>query len=575
MNIKTKLRLGFGLLFFIILFLMGMFTYYLNKLSKDANAILKDNYESIVYSRDMLINLENNSGKLNEVQKSSFEKALRLQENNLTENGEPAITAKIRYYFNLLKNNNNASKTYLYKQNIKSNINSIIDVNMKSIIRKNLITQNTSENATLLLTFWGCISLLIAFSFIVNFPSYIANPIKELTLGISEIAAQNYNKRLNFKSDDEFGELANHFNFMAEKLSEYQNSNLAQILFEKRRIETIIASMSDGIIGLDENRKILFVNPVALRLLELKADTLIGNFAPDMEVKNDLLKTILHNNQKKELRIYADDKESYFTTENISINSENTANNETGNNIGNVIIIKNITSFHELNQAKTNFISTISHELKTPLASIKMSLKLLDDSRIGMLNREQKDLISNINYDSTRLLKITGELLNLAQVESGNIQLNFSTTKPNAIIDYAATAVKMALKEKNISLKINIEDNLPNVHSDLEKTAWVMVNFLSNAIRYSYDHASISINAYLENKKVYFTVIDKGKGIEDTYLSKIFDRFFQIPTDGQNKSGTGLGLAISKDFIEAQQGEIFVKSEIGVGSTFGFYLPMV
>ncbi len=164
---------------------------------------------------------------------------------------------------------------------------------------------------------------------------------------------------------------------------------------------------------------------------------LIGKYAPDVALKNDLLRNLIADKgNSAALKIFADDKESYFSKEILNITAEDKA-------IGSVILLRNITQFKELDLAKTNFIATISHELKTPIASIKMSLKLLEDERIGNLNVEQKKLVSHIKDDSQRLLSITGELLDLAQVETGKITLEKQLAEPRAIIDYANNALKV------------------------------------------------------------------------------------------------------------------------------------
>ena len=222
--------------------------------------------------------------------------------------------------------------------------------------------------------------------------------------------------------------------------------------------------------------------------------------------------------------------------------------------------------------AKTNFIATVSHELKTPISSIKMSLQLLENKITGSINPEQQLLIQSIKEDSNKLLKITGELLNLSQLETGNIQLSIQQSNPYKIVEYATEAIKVQADQKNIELIIQAEQQLPDVKADAEKTAWVLINLLTNAIRYSSEHSKIELTVSKESEKILFAVKDVGKGIDTRYKDKIFDRYFQVP--GSNKSGTGLGLAISKEFIQAQGGIIGVDSEIGLGSRFYFYLPI-
>ncbi len=203
-----------------------------------------------------------------------------------------------------------------------------------------------------------------------------------------------------------------------------------------------------------------------------------------------------------------------------------------------------------------------------------MSLKLLNDSRIGNMNPEQQQLIEHISDDTSRLLKITSELLELSQVETGNIQLNFIPVDPEQILDYAINSVKFQAEQKSVQLEVIKSDGLPQVQADVEKTAWVLINFLSNALRYSAEKSKIIIRLNLQSNQMVFSVTDFGKGIDEQYKKRLFDRYFQVPTDGQNKSGSGLGLAISKDFIEAQQGRIWVESALGEGSTFYFSLPI-
>ena len=565
MKIKTKISLGIYFLFLVTLFTGGLGVWYLRQLSLDSKNILRDNYETLDYSQKMLEVIE--SENLKKYNLASFEKNLKEQENNVTEIGEKAPTERVRIEFEAFKKDSSSAHLLAIRQHIYQ----IININMSAIAQKNKTAELTAEKASQLLTLVVVFVFIIAFTFAFNFPNYIAEPISKLTEGIKAIANKNYSQRLHLHTNDEFEELANAFNSMAEKLDNYENSNLAKLLFEKRRIETIINNMHDAIIGLDENKKILFVNQVATNLLGIAEYDFVGKYAPDVAIHNDLFRNLLQNNTDvKHFKIFAEGKESYFTKEFLEV--KNAENNSTA---GTVIILKNITKFQELDLAKTNFIATISHELKTPISAIKMSLKLLEDERIGSVNEEQKKLIQNIKEDSQRLLRITGELLDLSQVETGKIHLTQLSTSPKNITDYAINTVQTISEQKGITLELDLKDNLPNVNADIEKSAWVLVNFLSNAIRYTPENGKIIISVEQKNDKVQFSVKDFGKGIEDKFKAKIFDKFFQVPTsNSQEKSGTGLGLAISKDFIVAQGGEISLESELHRGSTFSFSLPV-
>jgi len=559
-RLKTKLSLGLGFLFLVILTFGILSLYYINRLSGDANRILKNNYESLVYSNNMLKALEDIPTDSTAI--TVFDANLKNQEVNVTETGERELTEALRKNFKELLVNRADSSNYAQ---LRESIRMINDLNQEAILKKNAIASATAESAQLWLTIIFTSLILIVLTFIYNFPGVIAEPVAKLAEGIREIANKNYSKRIYLKQEDEFGELARAFNSMAGKLDEYENSNVAKLTFEKKRIETIINQMRDGIIGLDEKRHILFLNAVAEKLLGLKEADMIGKYAPDLALKNDLMRTLLlQDPAKKELKIYADNKESYFNKDVLDV-----MNN--GQVAGQVIVLRNITLFHELNEAKTNFIATVSHELKTPISSIKMSARLLTDNRVGELNTEQQELTKSITEDADRLLNITSELLNMSQVETGNIQLKLQPAQPAAIVEQAVQAVQFQAQQKNIVLRTNLSMDLPPVQADLEKTSWVMINFLTNAIRYSPDTSFIDIAAYQKDSKVFFTVTDYGKGIDEKYIPRIFDRYFKVPGTHE-RNGTGLGLAISKEFIEAQGGAIWVKSRIGEGSVFGFDL---
>ena len=265
------------------------------------------------------------------------------------------------------------------------------------------------------------------------------------------------------------------------------------------------------------------------------------------------------------LLIYADNKESYFEKQLVPINITPTGEEEK-KKIGSFIILRNITPYKELDFAKTNFIATVSHEFKTPIASMKMSLHLLDNQHTGKLNNEQKSLVESIKEDTDRLLRTTGELLNISQVETGNTKLKIEAVYINNVVNDAVENNRKLAEQKSIIINFEPLENLPLVSADKENATWIVSNLVSNAIRYSYDNTTIDIKAFETDNKVIIKVKDSGIGIDPKYLPRIFDKYFRVP--GTEKEGTGLGLAISKEFIEAMKGTIDVKSELGEGSEF-------
>lgn len=427
------------------------------------------------------------------------------------------------------------------------------------------------ERALLWISITGGICILTGLVLLIWLPRSINRPVKELTRGILEIANHNYEKRLDMKGYEEFREVSDSFNRMAEKLTEYRDSTLADILSAKKFLEAVVNSIHEPIIGLNTEREILFINNEALNVLNMKRENVIRHSAEELSLKNDLLRRLIRElvtpGEKNEpLKIYADNKESYFQASYIPIENAEAEKGE-ARNLGDVILLKNITKFKELDSAKTTFISTISHELKTPISAIMMSLQLLEDKRVGVLNGEQEQLSKNIKDNSQRLLDITGELLNMTQVEAGKLQMMPKITKPIELIEYAIKANQVQADKFNIQIEVEYpEEKIPKLFVDSEKIAWVLTNLLSNAIRYSKENGRVVIGARREEEYIELYVQDFGKGIDPRYHQSIFDRYFRVP--GTKVQGSGLGLSISKDFVEAHGGTLTVQSELGKGSCF-------
>ncbi|MEJ0030189.1 MAG: ATP-binding protein [Bacteroidota bacterium] len=528
MRLKSKIALALSFLFAAIVGMAVVSLFYLRELSTDTDNILKSNYESLQYTKSIL-------------EGTDVEKYIELQEANVTEPGEREFTIRLRRAFE--SHDTAEVRKYCF---------ALQDLNMRAIVAKSDIATNTASNASNYLLIIATILCIITFTFIVNFPGYIANPITALTNSIKSIANKQYEERLNFDRKDEFKELADAFNQMAEKMDEYEHSNLAKIIFEKKRIETIINRMSDPVIGLDEFKRVIFANDQALNLLNLTREKIIDRYAPDIAVDNDLFRNIIRFDDSGLIKIVIDRKENYFSREIIA---------------GELILLRNVTPFKELDLAKTNFIATISHELKTPIASLQMGIKLLHDDRVGKMNEEQRGIINTLSDETSRLSNLTHELLDLAQVETGNIKLNFQKIAPHDVIAFAVESVKFHAERKHVKIEVEEDENLPHIRADKDKTTWVLVNFLTNAIRYSPENERVVLRCEADGDSVIFSVIDFGPGIESKYVGRLFEKFFQVPG---SPSGTGLGLAISKEFIEAQGGTIEVKSEPGHGSTFRF-----
>ena len=436
---------------------------------------------------------------------------------------------------------------------------------------------------TLLLLF-GALSISIGVWMLVKLPSSVNRPFQKLTQAINEIANHNYEVELNLVGSQTMEQLSANFNRMARRLRDYHNSSISQLRVSKQYIETIIDSIDEPIVCLDHELTLYFINNEALGILNLQHEEVVGKSAQEIAMRNDLLRRLLigldeHQNdsntdgkKSEPLKIYADNKESYFHVKYLPIRM--TGINGSIKENGIVIMLKNITEFHKLDVAKTTFISTISHELKTPISAILMSQQLLADNRMGELNEEQKERSDSIRENGERLLSITGELLNMTQVESGVLQLKPHITKPIELIDYAIKANQVQADKFHINIEVDYpKEKISKLYVDSEKIAWVLTNLLSNAIRYSSENDRVIIGALQQDEHhVIIYVKDFGRGIDPRYHESIFERYFRVP--GTKIQGSGLGLSISRDFVEAHHGTLMVESELGKGSKFIVTLPV-
>ena len=578
MKIKTRLYLGIGILFTLIILLAFFATKQINSLAAASEKIISDNKETLVYTQNMLRVLS--EGDLDKEALASFETYLAKQTKNITEPGEKELTDRLSGSFRQLKNNPE-DKSAL--QDAKSCLFSILELNLNAIDRKSSFASLTADKSILLISILSVFCFLISLVLFLILPGNISNPIQELTKSIRHIADNDYSQRVGFESHSEFGELAISFNTMAQKLEEYNKSNVSKLLAERKITETLLNKIQYPIIGFDRNMKITLVNEEFLKIAGLEGEKLIGENILDLANKNELTGKLIIIEPEKENRFSFDSvnsgiqfrikgKDTFYEKEIQNI-SYTTQYEKDEHIMGYVIILKNITKFMELDRAKTNFVATISHELKTPISSIKFSLQLLENEQTGTLNSEQQELIRSCDEDTNSLLKLVAEILNFTQVETGKIQLNMMSSDIKEIIRYAINTTRPAADQRNISIIEDYPSELSEVFIDKEKTAWVLTNLLSNAIRYSFDNSRIVISGLQAGNRVKISVTDTGQGIDPQYKNKIFDRYFRIP--GNSKEGTGLGLAISKEFIEAQGGQITVESQPGAGSTFSVVVNCV
>ncbi len=602
MKVKTKITLGLVFLFSVIV-LLGIITiHYLNLLTSQNQNLLKENYQSLEYTHELLNSLGDirNSFEPDPTSRIAlntvdfklesailrFEDNLRKQRAISIEEGEIQLVEEIENEFQALKEYLAVTRTkdYYFErllpllEDISLNIGQIYLLNEQTI---NYRTQRAEATASrVIYTVAGIIvfCILIAFSFMVRFPAYVAEPVDKFSEAIDQMAKGDYTARVNINSKDEFGKLGIAFNDMASKMDEFERLNLSKLMTEKKRIETMIQKISEGIIGLDANFNILFINPFAKKLLGISRQKIKGLSAKDLSLQNPIFQNVIQDlieaqgsskryTRNKLVKGSLDNKTAYFIRKVIITYATSEEDQEMN---GYILMLKNITEFKEMDQAKTNFIATVSHELKTPISAIKMSLRLLKDQRLGRLEEEQTEMVESIEWETNRLLNITQELLNATELEGGSIKLNLEQVRPEVIVEEAIDSVITLAEDRGITIKKDMAEDLPTLLVDEDKVTWILVNFLTNSIKYSPVDSQVEINVSNHSEFIEFSVKDQGSGISEEHQKRIFDRYYRIP--GSGGKGTGLGLSISKELIQKMGGQIGLESKIGRGSRFYFRL---
>jgi len=238
---------------------------------------------------------------------------------------------------------------------------------------------------------------------------------------------------------------------------------------------------------------------------------------------------------------------------------------------GVVLVLEDITQQRRQDELKSGVISTVSHQLKTPLTSIRMAIHLLLEEKVGDLSSRQSDLLVAAREDADRLHTIVEELLDIGRIESGKARMDIQPLPPQRMVLEGLGPYRSAARDQGVSLAVDVPEDLPNVWADPTRIAHVFANLLSNALKYTPPGGKISLSARPEGGMIRFQVSDTGIGIPARYLPHIFEQFFRVPDQGPG-TGAGLGLAIVKEIVEAHGGTVGVESREGAGSTFSFSL---
>lgn len=393
-------------------------------------------------------------------------------------------------------------------------------------------------------------SLYIANSFVV--------PVKDLQNTTALMAQGDFERRAKIYYDDEVGKLAVAFNYMADKLQYTINDSKDK----QNRLQAILKSMDSGVIAVDRFNRVIMINPYAEKIFGVNKD-IIGqkfiNIIKDVEFENILRESTQNVTEMKLLRPVERD---------LRIKVAQIINGD--EIIGKVAVVQDITDLKKLVNLRKQFVANVSHELKTPLTSIKgftETLRYVDDEKT------KDKFLKIINEEADRLTFLINDILTLSDIESGR-RFNLESFDVKTVVEDVIALLEQLSNKKNINLDYSCEDNIV-LYGDRNKFKQMIINLGDNAIKYSEENDSVFLHLYKEDKILVVNVCDTGMGIDEDHIPRLFERFYRVDkARSRAKGGTGLGLAIVKHIVLGFNGTIEVESKIDEGSTFTVKIPL-
>lgn len=406
----------------------------------------------------------------------------------------------------------------------------------------------------------------LAVSFVIGYmlSKTITSPIVKLMHKAEGIAAGDFDEVIEVKSNDEIGKLTDSFNYMASSLK----NTLAEISSEKGKLETILNYMTDGIIAFDLNGNVIHTNPASARLLGF--DKQLSSFHEYCErygFKYSLEDVIyLQSQQTSEMSIELGEKTikvyfAVFTDENKKPE-------------GVIAVLQDITEQKRLENMRNEFVANVSHELRTPLTSIKSYSETLLDGALE--DRETAErFVSVINNEADRMTRLVKDLLQLSRLDNRQMNWNFSKISLVDLIRNSVEKMELEARSRKQTLESYVLCEIPMIEADYGRIEQVVLNLISNAIKYTPEGGKITVYIGKIYNDVYFKVADNGIGIPANDLPRIFERFYRVDkARSREMGGTGLGLAIAKEIVEAHSGIISINSQLGIGTEVTVQLPV-
>lgn len=610
MSISLRIRTHLALL--PLLALMAIFggtaVFLLHRLGGRIDDILRENYDSVRYMERLKESLERIDSSYafalaGQEQKArdqyqqqwpAYEKHLNLEHQNITLVGEQALADKLSALSVLYRKRGNAfyerpakdparHEDYFGPEGLLATFKEIKDT-ADEILRLNQDNMEQASQDAQVLVQESVAGLIIGLGLAAIVGGFFAwravettlQPIRAVIRSAQGIRAGNLDQVVLVLSNDELGDLAKEFNAMARQLRQYRKTDYARLLRAQRTSQATIDSFPDPVLVVDPDGKVEMSNPAAQRLFGFpgkSGDQASSNpWLPPDSLQAPLKEALqsqrpyLPEEFDHAVLLHTDGKDHSFLPHILPIRDP------WGYTLGAAVLLQDVTRFRLLDQIKSDLVATASHELKTPLTSIRLAHHLLLEEAVGPLTAKQTELLLDARDNTERLLAVVNNLLDLTRLERGREYLDMKPTSPTELLRSAAQMIQHRAEDKGITIAVEVPDDIPPLAVDMQRLGHALGNLLDNALTYTDRGGRITLSAALADDRIVLAVVDTGIGIAPEHLPHIFDRFSRIPNQSRG-AGTGLGLAIVREIVTAHGGIVTCESQPGIGTTFRILLP--
>jgi two-component system, NtrC family, sensor histidine kinase KinB len=603
-TLRTKMLIGVMPLLALMLGLGFWAITLFSRLGNNIDVILRENYRSVIAAQGMKESLERMDsalwfaigGKEDRARaqyrenRKTFGDKLKVEQNNVTVPGEQQMADDLtdlyaRYvaqadkFFAIPPEAKDARISFYFEQMlplfdaIKRRADDVLEIN-----QKNMMEENDRARATALFsTRWMLFALLgsaaVASLIAVAASRAILDPIRAVTRAARAMSEGDLDQVVPSTTRDELGELAETFNEMARTIRNFRRAGTARLLRAQQTAQATIDSFPDPVVVVDPTGSVERANPAARRVLGVATSDDPIPWTPPIQLREPLAEVLSGKVDRRliglehALACRDDGQERFFLPHVLAIRDEGQGL------LGAAVVLTDVTRFRLLDQLKSDMVSTVSHELKTPLTGVQMTVHLLLEEVVGPLNSKQIELLLAARQDSDRLLAMINDLLDLTRIEQGRVRLDRQPVAPADLVAEAVERFESRARDGGVSLKGSVTFGLAPVPVDRERIAHVFDNLIGNALSHTPRNGSIQLSANVKSDgSISFKVKDSGVGIAPEHQSRIFDKFYRVP-GSKSSGGAGLGLTIAREIVEAHGGQIAVESHPGQGTTFTFTLP--